>query len=83
MVKHSMASLLPRYNASTYGRVNTLTISICLQAGKVHSIQENNFDNAKKVASWKTKVKSAWSGVTLKRLDEPCKRHQFWRYITF
>jgi starch phosphorylase len=38
---------------------------------------ENNFDNAKKIASWKTKVKSTWSGVTLKRLDEPCKRIDF------
>lgn len=73
MVKHSMATLLPRYNAARM--VGEYVNNFYLPASKQGALYtENNFDNAKKVASWKTKVKGAWSGVTLKRLDRPCKR---------
>ena len=38
---------------------------------------ENGFAGAKKVAAWKADVRNAWSGVTLRRLDTPCKRVSF------
>jgi starch phosphorylase len=76
MIKHSMASLLPRYNATRM--VSEYVNNFYLPASRQGALYtENNFDNAKKIASWKTKVKSTWSGVTLKRLDEPCKRIDF------
>lgn len=76
MIKHSMVSLLPRYNATRM--VSEYVNNFYLPASRRGALYtENNFDNAKKIASWKTKVKSTWSGVTLKRLDEPCKRINF------
>lgn len=76
MVKHSMASLLPRYNASRM--VDEYVKNFYLPASRRGTLYvENNFDNARKVSSWKTKVKNAWDGVTLKRLDTPRKRINF------
>ena len=82
MVKHSMASLLPRYNATRM--VGEYVNNFYLPASKKGTLYiENNFDNAKKVASWKTKVRSAWSGVAIKRLDKPCKRISFGDTLNF
>ncbi len=76
MVKHSMASLLPRYNASRM--VDEYVNNFYLPASRQGALYvENNFDNARKVAAWKAKVKKAWSGITLKRLDTPCNRIKF------
>jgi starch phosphorylase len=82
MVKHSMASLLPRYNAARM--VGEYVSNFYLPASRQGALyMENNFENAKKVASWKTKVRSAWSGVTLKRLDKPCKLINFGNTLHF
>ena len=82
MVKHSMASLLPRYNAARM--VGEYVSNFYLPASRQGALyMENNFDNAKKVAAWKTKVKSAWSGVTLKRMDKPCKLINFGNTLHF
>ena len=82
MVKHSMASLLPRYNATRM--VGEYVKNFYLPASRQGALYiENNFDNAKKIASWKTKVRSAWSGVAIKRLDKPCKRISFGDTLNF
>ena len=82
MVKHSMASLLPRYNATRM--VGEYVNNFYLPASKKGALYiENNFDNAKKIASWKTKVRSAWRGVAIKRLDKPCKRISFGDTLNF
>ncbi len=76
MVKHSMASLLPRYNATRM--VGEYVNNFYLPASRQGALYvENDFDSARKVAAWKAKARSAWSGVTLKRLDTPCKRINF------
>jgi starch phosphorylase len=76
MVKHSMASLLPRYNATRM--VGEYVNNFYLPASRQGALYvENNFDSARKVAAWKAKARSAWGGVTLKRLDTPCKRINF------
>ena len=76
MVKHSMASLLPRYNATRM--VGEYVNNFYLPASKQGALYvENDFDSARKVAAWKAKARSAWGGVTLKRLDTPCKRINF------
>ena len=55
-----------------------------LPASKQSAIyMKNNFENAKKVASWKMKVRNAWSGVAIKRLDKPCKRINFGDTLNF
>jgi len=76
MVKHSMASLLPRYNATRM--VGEYVNNFYLPASRQGALYvENDFDSARKVAAWKAKARSAWGGVTLKRLDTPCKRINF------
>ena len=76
MVKHSMASLLPRYNATRM--VGEYVNNFYLPASRQGALYvENDFDSARKVAVWKAKARSAWGGVTLKRLDTPCKRINF------
>ncbi len=76
MVKHSMASLLPRYNATRM--VGEYVNNFYLPASRQGALYvENNFDSARKIAAWKAKARSAWGRVTLKRLDTPCKRINF------
>ncbi len=76
MVKHSMASLLPRYNATRM--VGEYVNNFYLPASRQGALYvENDFDSARKIAAWKAKARSAWGGVTLKRLDTPCKRINF------
>ena len=60
-----MASLLPRYNAARM--VSEYMSNFYLPASKQGALyMKNNFDNAKKVSSWKKKVRNSWSGVTFK-----------------
>ena len=76
MVKHSMASLLPRYNATRM--VGEYVNNFYLPASRQGALYvENDFDSARKIAAWKAKARSAWGGATLKRLDTPCKRINF------
>ncbi|CAE6515004.1 Maltodextrin phosphorylase [Nitrosomonas nitrosa] len=82
MAKYSMASLLPRYNAARmvseyvkkfYGPANKQGMHYAKDA----------FANAKLIAAWKAKVKSAWKGVSLRRLDTPGKRIDFGETMDF
>jgi starch phosphorylase len=70
MAKHSIVSLLPRFNASRmvteYVRKTYLPAS---QQGRRYG--ENSHEAARLVAHWKSKVHEAWPGVTLRRIDTP------------
>jgi starch phosphorylase len=70
MAKHSVVSLLPRFNSTRmvteYLRRSYLPAS---QQGRRYS--ENGFDAAKKVAAWKGRVRQAWAGVRVRRIDTP------------
>ena len=43
----------------------------------------NDFAAAKDVAAWKKKIRHAWQGVTLRRLDTPCERIDFNEALNF
>lgn len=76
MAKLSMASLLPRYNSSRM--VGEYVNNFYLPASRQGALYaDNGFDNARKVAAWKAKVRSSWGGVALRRLDTPCKHINF------
>lgn len=76
MAKHSMASLLPRFSASRM--VGEYVTRFYLPASKNgRSYAQNDFENARAIAVWKARVRSAWSGVSLRRIDDPKKRIQF------
>ena len=76
MAKHSMATLMPRFNATRM--VGEYVSKFYLPASKKwRRLIESDFDAAVRVAQWKRSVHEHWSGVTLRRLDGG------WRSINF
>jgi starch phosphorylase len=76
IAKRSMASLLPRYDASRMlgEYVSKYYIPASRQG---HRYAQNGYEGAKTVAAWKARISAAWSGVTARRLDTPKPRIQF------
>ena len=82
MAKHSMMSLLPRYNATRM--LGEYLNNFYLPASNQGALYvENGFDGARKIAAWKAHVRNAWDGVMLRRLDTPCKRISFGDVVHF
>ncbi|MDP1557573.1 MAG: alpha-glucan family phosphorylase [Nitrosomonas sp.] len=82
MAKHSMASLLPRYNATRM--VDEYVNKFYLPAGKqAVRYAEEGFDGAKKIAAWKSRIREAWSGVGLRRIGTPSQRANFNEVLNF
>jgi starch phosphorylase len=42
-----------------------------------HRYLQNGYEAAKAVASWKSRIRAAWGGVSVRRLDTPKARIQF------
>jgi len=76
MAKRSIATLLPAFNA---------TRMVMQYANKFYApasrqwrrYSEGGFAAAQGLAAWKVKVRLAWGGVALRRLDDPKKRISF------
>jgi glycogen phosphorylase len=76
IAKRSMASLLPRYDASRMlGEYVSKYYIPASRQGRRYL--QNGYEAAKAVAAWKAKVRAAWSGVAARRLDTPKPRIQF------
>src|SRR5258708_2337147 len=76
MAKRSMASLLPRYDASRM--LGEYVSKFYLPASRQgHRYAEHGFEGAKAMAAWKARVRAAWPGVAARRLDSPRHRIQF------
>jgi len=81
MAKASIATLLPRFNA---------TRMVMEYANKFYGpasrqwrrYSEQDFAAAQSVASWKAKVRQAWNGVSLHRLDDPTRQMIFGEAMT-
>jgi glycogen phosphorylase len=74
--KRSIATLLPQYSATRM--VNEYVANFYLpasQQGRRYS--DSNFDKAKQVAQWKTKVRAAWPGLSIRRIDTPPRRIRY------
>lgn len=70
MAKRSMASILPRYNATRM--VNEYLAKFYLPAATAgRRYHDPGFAAAKTVAAWKARVCAAWPGVALRRHDVP------------
>jgi starch phosphorylase len=71
-----MASLLPKYDASRMlgEYVSKYYVPAARQG---HRYAERDYDAAKQLAAWKSKVRAAWPGVSLRRVDTPARRIQF------
>jgi glycogen phosphorylase len=76
IAKRSMASLLPRYDASRM--LGEYVSKYYLPASRQgYRYAQNGYESAKAVAAWKAKVRAAWNGVVARRLDPPKPRIQF------
>jgi len=76
MAKRSMASLLPRYDASRM--LGEYVSRFYLPASRQgHKYAGNGYEAAKTIAAWKARVRAAWPGVSLRRVDAPKTRIQF------
>jgi starch phosphorylase len=76
MAKRSMASLLPRYDASRMlGEYVSKYYLPAARQGRKY--QGGDYEGARAMAAWKAKVRAAWSGVAARRLDTPRSRIQF------
>lgn len=76
MAKRSMATLLPRYDASRM--LGEYVTKYYLPASRQgHRYAAEGRAGAKSVAAWKARVRAAWPGVALRRLDAPRTRLEF------
>jgi len=73
MAKESMALVAPRFSSQRmlgeyveryYGPAST----------RWRRLAARNFDAARALADWKARVRAAWNGVTLRRIDHPVAR---------
>jgi starch phosphorylase len=68
MAKCSMATIMPRFNSKRM--VGEYLAKCYLPASQQHRLyKQDNYKNAHIVAEWKARVRHAWSGVALRRLD--------------
>jgi glycogen phosphorylase len=76
MAKRSMATLLPKYDASRM--LGEYVAKFYLPASRQgHRYAEDGYRDARAVAAWKTRVRAAWPGVQARRLDAPRPRIQY------
>ena len=68
VAKCSMATIMPRFNSRRM--VGEYLAKCYLPASQQHRLyKQSNYENSHIVAKWKARVRSAWSGVALRRLD--------------
>jgi starch phosphorylase len=82
MAKRSIASLLPRFNSI---RMVTEYVEKFYQPASRnwHRYSERDYAGARAVADWKGKVRRAWGGVAIRRLDEPTRRLTYGEEMEF
>ena len=82
MAKHSIASLLPRFNSTRMvGEYLKKFYLPATQQGRRYS--QSNFENARAIAAWKTRVRQAWTGVRAHRIDAPRRNIAFGDSLRF
>ncbi len=70
MSKRSMATIMPRFNAKRM--VGEYLAKCYLPASQQYRLyKDNQYQNSRFIADWKARVRHAWHGVTLRRLDAP------------
>ncbi|MBE0626252.1 MAG: alpha-glucan family phosphorylase [Burkholderiales bacterium] len=76
LAKRSISSLMPRFNSMRMlGEYVANCYRPAAQQGRLFA--ENRFEVARSIAAWKSRVRQAWPGVTIRRLDVPKSRIEF------
>jgi len=76
MAKRSIETILPRFNATRMASEYVANFYVpAAEQGRRYA--QERFEDARAVAAWKARVREAWSGVSLRRLDPPLRRLRF------
>jgi starch phosphorylase len=76
MAKRSIAAVMQRFNASRM--VNEYTSKFYLPAARQRvQFEADGYRGARQLADWKRRVRAAWPGVTMRRIDAPVTRALF------
>ncbi len=76
LAKRSIATILPRFNAARM--LNEYVAKFYLPASSQwRRYTENRYARVNEVAAWKARVRAAWPGVAIRRLDPPKRKIQF------
>ena len=76
MAKRSISTISPRFNVVRM--VNEYVRKFYAPAANHgRRYHEHDFAVARQVADWKARIREAWNGVRLQRLDQPERRLQF------
>lgn len=68
MAKRSMATIMPRFNSKRM--VGEYLAKCYLPASRQHRLyKESQYQNSHVIADWKARIRHAWPGVELRRLD--------------
>ena len=82
MAKHSMATIMPRFNSKRM--VGEYLAKSYLPASQQHRLyKQNKFENSRLVAEWKARIRHAWSGIALHRLDAEQKEITYGESLRF
>lgn len=76
LMKRSIATILPRFNANRMvGDYLTQFYGPAARQGR--RFARDGYRGAKDVAAWKARVRAAWPGTRIRRLDSPAQRTHF------
>ena len=68
MAKRSMASIMPRFNSKRM--VGEYLAKCYLPASRQHRLyKQSQYENSHIIAGWKARIRHAWPGVELRRID--------------
>ncbi|MGE0875756.1 MAG: alpha-glucan family phosphorylase [Burkholderiales bacterium] len=82
MAKRSMATILPRFNSARMLH-EYLSKFYVPGAKQGHLYADAGHAAARDLAAWKARVRAAWPGVALRRLDSPRRRIQYGDSVLF
>ncbi|MBI3525744.1 MAG: alpha-glucan family phosphorylase [Betaproteobacteria bacterium] len=82
MSKHSIASIMPRFNMGRMLEEYTEKF-YAPAAAQWRKYAGEDFSGARRVAAWKEKIRAAWPGVSLRRVDQPLPRIRYGNALHF
>ena len=76
MAKRSIATLLPQFNSNRMVR-EYVDKFYGPASRQWHRFVDKDFSAARALAEWKARIQHAWSGVAMRRIDDPVRRITF------
>jgi starch phosphorylase len=82
MAKRSMATIMPRFNSKRM--VGEYLVKCYLPASRQHRLYtQNQYENSRIIAGWKARIRHAWPGVELRRMDAVQQEIKFGESLCF